>query len=149
MAGGLYFAGKSKVWGDGIAFYDPHADDLLAARAYLLTFGQLSDIVAQETWRPVGEDLALDGEVDRRWAVPSRTYESLLRLDDQDGVPTFTITSLQNLEPAAPSASYLRTMLNGLDETFGWTADQRAAYLLRATGVSPTWTAPQLIELCN
>jgi hypothetical protein len=60
----------------------------------------------------------------------------------------FTITSLQNLDPAPPSAPYVRTMLDGLGETFGWTADARVRYLLRAPGVAPTWTAGGLLELC-
>ncbi len=59
LAGGLTFAGASRVWGGGVAFYDPHADGEIVARAYLLTFGQFSDVVAQETRRPVGNDLTL------------------------------------------------------------------------------------------
>ena len=148
LAGGLSFAGESTVWGGGIAFYAPHADGELAARAYLLTFGQLSDVVAQETRRPVGTDLALDDGVDGRWRVSSYVYETLLHVDDRDGVPMFTITSLQDLQPTPPSAPYLRTMLDGLGETFGWTADVRADYLLRAPGVAPTWNAGELVELC-
>jgi hypothetical protein len=149
VAGGLAFAGSSTVWGGGIAFFDPRADGELVARAYLLTFGQLSDVVAQETRRPVGDDLALGGEVDRRWALPSAAYETLLQVDDRDGLPMFTITSLQNLDPAPPSAAYVRTMLDGLGEAFGWTVDERVDYLLRAPGVTPTWTASRLVELCD
>jgi hypothetical protein len=146
LAGGLTFAGSSTVWGGGIAFFDPRADGELAARAYLLTFGQLSDVVAQETRRPVG-DLALGSAADRRWPLPSITYETLLHVGDRDGLPMFTITSLQNLAPAPPSAAYVHTMLYGLGETFGWTADERVDYLLRAPGVAPTWTAGKLVEL--
>ena len=62
LAGGLTFAGRSSVWGGGMAFYDPHADGEMAARAYLLTSGQLSDVVAQEVRRPVGSYLALGDE---------------------------------------------------------------------------------------
>jgi hypothetical protein len=149
LAGGLTFAGTSTVWGGGIAFYNPRADGQVAARAYLLTFGQLSDVFHQETRRPVGSDLVLSNAFDRRWSVPSRVYETVLRVDDRDGLPMFTITSLQNLEPTPPSAAYLRTMLDGLGEAFGWTADERAQYLLRAPGVTPTWTASRLVELCD
>jgi len=149
LPGGLAFAGRSRVWGGGIAFFDPQADGELAARAYLITFGQLSDVVAQETRRPVGSDLALGSGVDRRWALPSAAYETLLHLDDRDGLPMFTITSLQNLDPAPPSAPYVRTMLDGLGEAFGWTTDERVHYLLRAPGVMPTWTAGGLAELCE
>lgn len=149
LAGGLTFAGESRVWGGGMAFYHPHLDGELAARAYLLTFGQLSDVVAQEARRPVRSDLALDSGVDRQWPVPSLVYETLLNLDDRDGVSMFTITSLQNLEPTTPSAPYLRTMLDGLGEAFGWTAEQRVHYLLRAPGVTPAWSAGRLVELCD
>lgn len=148
LAGGLTFAGSSTVWGGGIAFFDPRADGELAARAYLLTFGQLSDVVAQETRRPVGSDLELGSGPDRRWALPSAAYETLLHVGERDGLPMFTITSLQNLDPAPPSAPYVRTMLDGLGETFSWTADERVRYLLRAPGVAPTWTAGGLLELC-
>jgi hypothetical protein len=149
LPGGLTFAGTSRVWGGGIAFYDVHADGELAARAYLLTFGQLSDVVSQEARRPIGTDLALGGGADRRWAVDSHVYESLLHVDDRDGFPMFTITSLQLLEPTTPSAPYLRTMLGGLGEAFGWTPHERVRYLLRAPGISPAWTASQLVVLCD
>jgi hypothetical protein len=149
LAGGLTFAGSSTVWGGGIAFFDPRADGELAARAYLLSFGQLSDVVAQETRRPVGSDLELDSGVDRRWALPSAAYETLLHVGERDGLPMFTITSLQKLDPTPPSAAYVRTMLDGLGETFGWTADERVQYLLRAPGVTPAWIASQLVELCD
>lgn len=148
LSGGLVFAGESTVWGGGIAFFDPRADGELAARAYLLTFGQLSDVVAQETRRAVG-DLALGGAADRRWALPSTTYETLLHVGDRDGLPMFTITSLQNLDPTPPAAAYVRTMFDGLGEAFGWAADERVDYLLRAPGVAPTWTAGELLALCS
>jgi hypothetical protein len=40
-------------------------------------------------------------------------------------------------------------MLNGLGEAFGWTADAQVQYLLRARGVTPTWSANRLFELCD
>jgi len=149
LPGGLTFAGRSSVWGGGVAFYNPRADGEVAARAYLLTFGQFSDVVAQEVRRPVGSDLTLGREVDGLWAAPSNVYETLLQVDRRDGFPMLTVTSLQNLDPSPPSASYLRTMLDGLGEVFGWTADARVQYLLRAPGVAPVWSANRLVALCN
>lgn len=147
LAGGLVFAGDSSVWGGGIAFYDPGAQDELAARAYLVTYGQLTDIVAQEVRRPVGSDVIRGDGACRRWQVASSVYGTLLQLDDNDGLPMFTITSLKDLEPATPSAPYLRTVLRGLGEAFGWTAEERALYLLRAPGVRPGWDVDSLIGL--
>jgi hypothetical protein len=149
LSGGLTFAGASRVWGGGVAFYNPHADGEIAARAYLLTFGQFSDVVAQETRRPVGNDLTLGDGAGRRWMTPSHVYETLLHVDDRDGVPMMTLTSLQNPEPTTPSAPYLRTMLDGLGEVFGWSHDERVRYLLRAAGVTPAWTEAELLALCD
>ena len=153
LTGGVTFAGSSTVWGGGMAFYDPCTDGEMAARAYLLTSGQLSDVVAQEVRRPIGSYVALGGErptaCERRWPVPSHVYDTLLHVDDRDGMPMFTITSSRKLKPAPPSASYLRTMLEGLAEAFGGTAEERANYLLGAPGVTPTWTASQLVDLCD
>jgi hypothetical protein len=132
-----------------MAFYNPYTDGELSARAYLLTFGQLSDVVSQEVRRPVGNDLSLDSGVDHQWPTKSHVYETFLRLEDRGGLPMFTITSLQNLDPTPPSAAYLRTMLNGLGEAFGWTEDARVQYLLRSRGVTPTWSASGLAELCD
>jgi hypothetical protein len=132
-----------------MAFYDPSADRELAARAYLLTFGQLSDVVTQELRRPIGTGLTLSDGSGRRWPIPARNYDTLLHVGDRDGLPMFTITCSSKLEPTVPSAPYLRTMLDGLAETFGGTAQERAYYLLRAPGVAPTWTSSQLVDLCD
>jgi cytochrome P450 len=63
--------------------------------------------------------------------VDSHVYETLLHVDERDGLPMFTITSLQNLEPTPPSAPYVRATLDGLGEEFGWTADERVHYCVR------------------
>jgi hypothetical protein len=148
VAGGLYFSGESKVWGGGIAFYDPHAVGVLAARAYLVTFGQLSDIVAQETWRAVGDDLVLGNGSHRAWPIPSHGYDLLLQVGERDAMPMFTITRAHMPEPTPPTAAYLRTLLDGLAETFDSTGDERVQYLMRAPGVTPTWTAGHIASLC-
>lgn len=51
LPGGIYFAQTSPVWGGGVAFYDPSLPGLAPARAYLLTTGQFSDVLAQEMRR--------------------------------------------------------------------------------------------------
>ena len=149
LPGHLGFASVSRVWGGGMAFYHPCAEGELAARAYLVTFGQFSDVVSQEARRPVGSDLDLDGGRDRRWPAPAGVYESVLHVDDLDGSPMLSITSLQSLPPAAPSAPYLRAILAGLAETFEWGVDERVDYLLRAPGIAPAWTPDRLVALCD
>ena len=92
------FAGASLVWGGGIAFFDTYTDGELAVRAYLVTFGQLSDVVAQEVRRPACADMVLDSGVDR-WPVPTEhdVYDTLVHVGDRDGLPMFTITSCKRL----------------------------------------------------
>ncbi len=57
LPGTVYFAGKSPQWGGGVAFYDPVVPGTTAARGYLVTAGQLVDVLAQEMYRePVDGD---------------------------------------------------------------------------------------------
>src|SRR5690348_12905923 len=59
LAGGVYFATESAVWGGGRAFYDADLPGTAAARAYLITSGQFADIASQEMYRATGADLDL------------------------------------------------------------------------------------------
>ena len=61
IPGRLYFAGRSRMWGGGMAFYDARGTGLVAARAYLITVAQFSDVTAQEMRRPPGADLDVIG----------------------------------------------------------------------------------------
>jgi hypothetical protein len=150
LPGRLTFAGVSTVWGGSLAFYDPAAQGWLAARAYLISFAQFSDVVSQEARAPVEADLLLgDPEHPRQWPAPSGVYETVLHVGDREGAPMLTITSLQDLTPQPPSAAYLRTILQGLEEAHSWTVAERVDYLLRAPGVTPTWTDQDLRELCS
>ncbi|MFC8301746.1 histone deacetylase [Micromonospora orduensis] len=54
LPGGIYFAGESRAWTGGMAFYDPQLPGTAAARAYLVTVEQFTDIAAQEMYRPAG-----------------------------------------------------------------------------------------------
>lgn len=146
LPGSLAFAGRSRVWGGAIAFYDERGGHEVAARAFLLTFGQLSDLVAQEVRRPVGTDL-LRPERARPYPAPSGTYESVVTLGHREGVPLLCLTSRQPLVPAPPSAAYLRTIADGLWEAYAWPPSRVAAYLLQARGVTPAWTEEQITDL--
>ena len=148
LPGALVFAGRSTVWGGAIAFYDAAAEGEVVARGYRITFGQLSDLVSQEARQPVGRNLTPAQEAGRPWPTPSGIYESVLPLGDRDGDPMFCLTSHRALDPAPPSAAYLRTILVGLREAFDWTPRQCAHYLLRARGVAPAWSEARLTALC-
>ena len=67
LPGTLVFSGRSRVWGGGMAFHDLTGPGTVVARAYRLTFGQLSDLVSQESRHPVGLDLRRTVEPDGAW----------------------------------------------------------------------------------
>jgi hypothetical protein len=147
LPGRLCFGGVSGVWGGALAFYDQKADGSLAARAYQVTFGQFSDIVAQEARQQVSGDLSPVGE--GCWRALSTVYESVMRVGEEDGLPVLSFTSALSRDPAPPSAPYLRTILRGLGQTFGWTPEVSASYLMEAPGVAPAWSDDDLVRLAE
>jgi hypothetical protein len=147
VPGGLVFAGTSKVWGGGSAFYDSTAGGIVAGRAYLLTPDQLGDVAAQEMRREPGGEFAVDlagllPMVDSLHTMGPGRYETVARLGERDGLPMFTVThgTVTDLEPSAPTAPYLRWIATGLVEAHGWGIDRVVEYLHAARGVQLGWT---------
>ena len=112
LPGRVFFAGESRVWGGGRAFYDPEVPGPTPARAYLVTAEQFDDIRAQEP--PV--------------------YDRLLEVGVRDGHPMLTFTSAHgshDVAPTAPAKDYLRTIGEGVAEAHGWEPARVAEYLAR------------------
>ncbi|MFF7632299.1 histone deacetylase [Kitasatospora sp. NPDC008050] len=173
LPGQLYFALESAVWTGGMAFYDPEAapdasagpgtdpgiDPAAApapcggtaARAYLITAAQLSDLAAQEMHRPPGGDLDLRQVLREGRAVlgPGR-YDTLIHPGDLDGRPLLTFTApwpLAEAPLAPPSARYLHHLAAGLREAHGWRTTEIAAYLSSRPGAAGHWSARRLTDL--
>jgi hypothetical protein len=134
LPGSVYFAGESRQWGGGIAFYDHATPGPAAARAYLVTAGQFADIAAQEMYRvpdpedPI-EEIVLGGlgpDVEGRHHVGPGHYETLVEVGRIGGAPMLTFTAphgIDHVEHADPSPAYLATLATGLREGHAW--DQR------------------------
>ena len=151
LPGRLVFAGTSTVWGGGMAVYDRAGDGQVAGRAYLLTRDQLGDVVAQEMRREPAGAFArrLAGalvEADSLQVLGPGRYETLVRLEDLDGRPAFTVTcdDADELEPKAPTAPYLRMIAAGLRDAHGWETAQVVDYLAVAGGVDGAWSREDL-----
>jgi hypothetical protein len=140
IRGGVYFAGHSSGWRAGMAFYDPHADGQVAAKAYLITAEQFVDVLAQETRQSPGITLDL-GPAFRgdRYSKGVGGYSMLVRLGECRGVSLVTFTRDRSTAPslAAPSACYLLTMASGLREAHGWSQAQINCYLQALPGTVP------------
>ena len=151
LPGGVYFALQSRVWGGGLALYDPALTGPVPARAYLLTTGQFSDLAAQEMHRPPGTDLDLTDVITtgRHQFGPGR-YETLLAAGTRDGYPILTLTApwaSSDVEWTAPTAGYLQQIGTGLRETHGWTRDRIAAYVSDLPGARGHWSPAAVADL--
>lgn len=143
LPGALFFAGDSSQWGGGgVAFYDPEVPGPTAARAYLLTVGQLVDLAAQEMYRvPRGDDpleAVLAGPLPggRHHAGPG-LYETLVEVGRRDDLPMLTFTSPHGRDAVTtvpPSPAYADVLFAGLAESRGWTRGRFDAYLAGVTG---------------
>lgn len=138
LPGRLYFAGESRTWTGGVAFYDHDAaGSWTAARAFRMTAEQFADIAAQEMDRlptpgdPI-ERVVIDGlETGRHEAGPGH-YETLIEVGRRDGLPMLTFTAPHGFDAVPhtqPSAAYVSMLVRGLDESRGWDRRQAEAYV--------------------
>ena len=156
VPGRLVFAGRSGVWGGGMAFYDSAGPGVVHCRAHLITTQQFADVAAQELRRPPGGEFALDlagllPDVESMVATGPGRYETVVRLGELDGIATFTIThhDVGTLPLAAPTAPYLRWIAIGLRESHGYDAARIARYLVDAAGIKGAWTEAEILALAG
>ncbi|MEU2003671.1 hypothetical protein ACH47B_21195 [Rhodococcus sp. NPDC019627] len=112
IPGSVFFAGESRIWGGGRAFYDPDAPGTVAARAFLVTQEQFEDIRAQEP----------------------ACYDRLVPLGTRDGIVMCTFTTRARGDVVtrnAPAPAYLATIADGLREGHGWDDPRVEDYLTR------------------
>ncbi|WP_116126797.1 histone deacetylase [Lewinella sp. IMCC34183] len=144
----LYFARRSRSWSYGGVAFLGEAPGMTLGRRYLITIGQLTDIIRQECG--ITDPLMVDydaavrnGKEDVRRGA---WYGRLLHLGDSEGYPTFTFTSADH-HPAdvnPPSLPYLLTIVDGLRETHGYGAAESAAYLAKVPGIRGVWSEEEL-----
>ena len=142
LPGALYFAGNSRQWGGGVAFYDHDAPGgPTAARAYLVTAGQFADVAAQEMRRvpeqndPLEEVVigGIDGGIHH---VGPGHYETLVEVGRLHGAPMLLFTAphgIDHVEHTRPAPAYVATLALGLRESRQWDQRQVEAYLDRFT----------------
>ncbi|MFC4495209.1 histone deacetylase [Streptomyces ovatisporus] len=151
LPGELYFALESPTWTGGLAFYDPDGAGETAARAYLLTAGQFSDIAAQEMHREPGHDLDLSRVLATgRAEMGTGRYETLICPGLLEGHPVLTFTAPWGRDDVSwnpPAAAYLWQLASGLAEAHAWPAERIAAYLTSRPGAAGCWTAEAVAEL--
>jgi hypothetical protein len=150
LAGEMYLATRSPVWGGGCAFYDPGAEGRVLARAYLMTAGQFADVAAQEMLRAPGDDLDLTEVLTRgRTALGEGRYETLICAGWLDGAPVLTFTAPWRMRDVAwtvPTVAYVRCVGTGLLASGAWDARTIAAYVAARPGAAGRWSAADVRE---
>lgn len=145
------FALHSRRWDGAIALLDHQvAAPGALGRRYLITTAQLADVVAQENRRPTTDLPLAELTRDEIHALSDRTYDGLLLVDHDDGVPVVTFTSPRDpigLTAAAPSAAYLGTIASGIRATHDMAIGDVARWLHSAPGVAPEWSIERIETL--
>lgn len=151
LPGGVFFALESPAWGGGMAFYDPSLSGFAAARAYLLTVEQFSDIAAQEMYREPGGLVDVAEVVESgRVELGDGRYETLVCPGSIDGVPLVTFTcpwSADQMEWRPPSPAYLSMIAGGLMEAHGWHVGEVVDYLSELRGIAGAWSREALLRV--
>ena len=142
----LYFSGHSTMWDGAPAFIDTvERTDPPArarARAYLITWEQFEDVVAQENGRPTTAPVELEGRdlaTGFRACLGTGRYEHLLCVGTLEGFPVVTFTSpwpIADADIGTPSPAYLKVMIEGLRESHALDDDAVVGYLGAAPGCS-------------
>jgi hypothetical protein len=153
LPGELYFALESPVWTGGSAFYDPDGAGRTAARAWLVTSGQFSDIAAQEMRREPGTDLDLREVLSSgRDEMGQGRYETLVCAGVIDDRPVLTFTApwrRESVEGNPPAGVYLQHLASGLAESHGWSSDRIAGYLATRPGAKGHWSRDAVAALLH
>lgn len=151
LPGSVYFALESRVWGGGMALWDPDSPGEVAAVAHLITCAQLVDIQAQEMLRIAGGRISQELSPGARIRTGEGRYDLLVCTEILEGHPVVSFTSCEELRSSqrAPSASYLRVIMAGLREGFGWSGSEVCSYLEQCEGIHGVWEQEALEALCR
>ncbi|MBL77796.1 MAG: hypothetical protein CL459_02325 [Acidimicrobiaceae bacterium] len=131
----VFFGGHSRRWGGGCCFCpaEPPPDGALpvVGRAWLMTRGQLSDVVAQENGAETSavalpDPLPGPGEAVH---VLDGWIDLLLCMDPVDGHPSVTLGSTNPPPPGPPSPTYRAVLATGMAE-MGLTPDEAETHLV-------------------
>jgi hypothetical protein len=135
----LYFAlpgGETKTynWGQGgVAFINPKKegseDNWSWCRMWKITCEQYEEVRVQER---------------KPW------YNHEIFLGEKNGIPIRTITNIEILSNIIPpSEAYLKTIALGLKETYNFTDNEIAAYLIGKEGIKGKFTKDKLTDICK
>lgn len=149
----LYFARASKNWDNGgVAFirttFSPTVSTM--GRIYLITKGQLIDIVKQETNTVLGLELDFTKTIqDGSHIFKEKSgYGNLLYIGQQNNYPIFILTNeSDNQMETKRSADYLKAMCQGIKQTHGFDDLTILDYLKNKRGIMGNYTDQEVMQI--
>lgn len=140
----VYFAGHSKQWGGGVCLLDHErvpVEEGAFARAWLITRGQLDDVISQENGTSLPTAVLDLGrlEAEGTQALGTGRYQTAIHLGDLQGHPMVSFTAPWTLEDVkeravdialnGPSTAYAAMIAGGLGEVHAMSPLQASRYL--------------------
>ncbi|MBR2704534.1 MAG: hypothetical protein IKE91_03600 [Clostridia bacterium] len=97
----IYFAGKSQIWGGGVAYLDYERPGRSYGKLYKVTMKQFEGILKQEQ--------------------RAQLYNTILLVDTIDNLPVFSFTAKHRIDEllSEPSKEYLDVINKGIDDLYG------------------------------
>ena len=149
----LYFSESAEHWQNkGVGFInrdeDANEENATFGRMYLITAEQFIEVVRQEN-RDININIDLKvAKREKSYSFKEVWYGNLIYLDDMEGIPVFSFTTYKEKgDFRAPSAEYLRVITSGLKETYNFSKEQIADYLMKKDGIKGNFSREELIGL--
>ncbi len=145
----VYFAGRSRLFGGGIAFVDPDRAGRTYARLYLMSWDQFEDLVAQENGRPTARISSDEMPRAGTHCLGPGRYETLVHCGEIGNWPilTFTADPSNRNRLNTPSGAYLSLVAAGLAEAHAIDDLTIADYLYALPTVRLGWSRTSLLAL--
>ena len=131
----VHFGGHSTRWDGGCCICPaeaPHPDAMpVVGRAWLMTYGQIQDVIAQENGMPTDAASLPDAPPGPGEAVVvvDGVIDLLIGMDPIDGRPAVTFGSTAPPPPGPPSLSYRQVLVEGMAE-MSLTPEEAEAHLV-------------------
>lgn len=145
----MYFAEYSGRWDGGVAFIDTKKKENIKTfgKKYLITAEQFQEIVQQENGdSSMIVDLPLAKKV-KMYQFSNGWYGNIIYLGEKEGHPIFTFTDHRSIDEktfTSPSMAYLKSIFNGMRDTYDDEPHEFLKYLYNCKGVSDTYSLSDL-----
>jgi len=154
----IYFSRKSESWENkGVAFIKSQksADAKTLGRMYLITKEQFVQVVRQENCKnPSDSTIDIDfikAMVESGFLIPNIAwYGRILYLGSREENPILTFTGKwpdEKIVLNPPGEKYLRVLIRGICETYGFAEKEIIGYLQKADGIRNLISEREITEI--